>query len=758
MNRSTTPNQVAGAVCKTLLCGVPLFAPAMHSAWAQTAEESAASQLEEIVVSARKREENLQDTPLSVAAFSAATLSKMQINTIAEISRFTPNVVINSTAAISGSSAATTVYIRGIGQYDFAPTAEPGVGLYVDGVYVARSVGGLLDLADVERVEVLRGPQGTLFGRNTIGGAVSITTKRPDGDFSGDVEVTTGRYDRIDVKGAVNVPLGDSLAARLSIATRNRDGYVQREFDGISTGDQNAVSARLDLLATLTDSLTVRTIVDGNRRREETAGNTLVAVYPGSAFVAAHNNVVAGGTCNPSPGSLTNGSCYNAQWVPTGAFTDYATSRSQSDLDLWGVSTTVEYDVGEVQFKSITAYRDLSSQFARDGDHSPQVIFETEDEYEQSQITQEFQLTGTSFDKRLKWLAGAFYFDEEANNPNIIRTSRVDFLSGGKVESSSIAGYGQVTFDITAKLSATGGLRYTKDEKSFLPDQYVLRQGLLPFAVGQRLVPYAEVSSEFSDWSPMADLAYQWTDDVMTYVRFSEGFKSGGYTQRFFPPRNDVPSFDPEYAKVYELGMKSTLFDRRLRLNGALFRTDYEDLQLTGVPPGNVGNITVNGGEARLQGAELEIDAVLTDALRAQFGAGYLDAEYRSISPGLGITEVTLASQLPSAPEWSLNGSVSYDVELDARGTLTPRVDWSYRSKVYNNAANDAAITQDAYQVVNASVSWTDAEGDWDVAVGATNLTDERYFTTGYANRSVGYAEVLYARPREWYLQLARHF
>lgn len=755
MNRERS---IRTARLRALAVGASLLAFGNPS-YAQTETTESIEGVEAITVTARKREERLQEAPISITALSSATLERAQVGTIAGISNFTPNLILNESAAISGNNAASTTFIRGIGQYDFTPTTEPAVGLYVDGVYVARSVGALLDVADVERVEVLRGPQGTLFGRNTIGGAVSITSLRPSDDaFEGYVDVRTGSFERFDAKAAVNIPIAEGLAVRASGSRRSRQGYVRRVSDGVRNGNQDSWSGRIDLLAETDSGFSARLIVDGTRRRENMAANQLVAVYPNSGFVQAHNTQNAGAACTPNPGPVGNSLCYNSQWIPQkGERITYGTFPSQSDLDLWGISLNLEQEVGEITIRSISAYRDMKSISSRDGDHSPLRIFETIDDYDQWQFSQEFQVLGTSFDDRLKWIAGAYYFKEKGGDANMVYTSRIDFMSGGRIDNDSAAVFGQATFDVTDKLSVTGGLRYTKDWKRFLPDQYVTNSGLTPFPVGSRLAPYVNYRSTYQDLNPTADVSYKFSRDVMTYFRFSEGFKSGGYAFRFFPPTTTVPDYQPEYAKVYELGFKSTVLDRRLQFNAAVFRTDYTNIQVSGIPTGRVGAITFNAGDARIYGGEVEISARPIPPLRLQFGAGYLDPGYRNVPTNLGAIDVNNASRFAYAPTWSLTGNASYEIETGI-GTITPQFDWSYRTKVYGNPANTPAAIQPAYHLVNGSVAWRDPSNVWQVTAGATNLFDKRYFTTAYASPSVGYSEVLFGRPREWFLGVRRSF
>lgn len=240
----------------------------------------------------------------------------------------------------------------------------------------------------------------------------------------------------------------------------------------------------------------------------------------------------------------------------------------------------------------------------------------------------------------------------------------------------------------------------------------------------------------------------------MTYFTYSEGFKSGGFTQRVFPGRKDIPFFVPEFVEVYELGMKADLFNRRARLNAAVFFTDYSDMQV--LVQDGIGSSTRNAAEAEIKGFELELKALLTENMGLDAGMGYLDAEYTTVSAAA--SEITTDKEFANTPEWTANASLYYDISLGELGTLTPRVNWSYRSKVYNNTINSANIVQDSFDVINASITFRDNNGDWQAVLGVTNLTDEDYFTSAYNNPSIGYSEALWARPREWSLSITRNF
>lgn len=710
--------------------------------------------LEEVVVTARKREEGLQDAPIAISAFTGEDLEARQLNDLSDIGSSAPNLVFDAAAPISGSNVASSIFIRGIGQLDFTFTTDPGVGLYVDGVYIARSVGGVLDLLDVERVEVLRGPQGTLFGRNTIGGAISLVSKKPAEDFGGKVGLTIGEDNRLDFKASVDLPISDTFKSKFSVATKKRDGYVDRLFDGKELGDDDSVSARASFLWTPSDELEVNLAVDASKAREETAPNTLVGINGAAMpFAGLFNNAIVGGSCAPAPGSLSNPACYNEQWL-VGRDKTWSTSESRSDYDVAGVGLTVEYDLGWGSIKSITSYRDMEAQFYRDADGSPHTIFETENDMEQDQFSQEFQLSGTAFEDRVNWIVGLYYFEEEGTDVNDLHTSIIEFQSGGEIENDTQAIFTQVTYDVTDSFSITAGLRYSDETKRFTPDTFVTDSGFLGIPVGVRLLPFVEEEVSIEEVTPMINFSYRWNEEVMTYFTYSEGFKSGGFTQRVFPPRGDIPAFVPEFVEVYELGVKADLFDRRARLNAAVFMTDYSDMQV--LVQDGIGSSTRNAAEAEIKGFELELKAILTESMGLDMGLGYLDAEYTKVSAAA--SEITKDKEFANTPEWTANASLYYDISLGDLGTLTPRVNWSYRSKVYNNTINSENIIQDSYDVVNASLTYQDNNGDWQVVLGVTNLNDEDYFTSAYNNPSIGYSEALWARPREWSLSVTRNF
>ncbi len=707
--------------------------------------------LEEITVTARKIEETLQTTPVSITAFTAADLDKRGYTNISQIGEITPNMQFDSTAPISGASNASSIFIRGIGQTDFLLTVDPGVGVYVDGVYMARSIGGVMDLLDLERVEVLRGPQGTLFGRNTIGGAISLSIKKPGNEFEGQGEVIVGRYDRIDARLSLNVPIvEDKFFARVSASTKNRDGYGRRILTGQGMGNENSDSARLALRWVATETVEVNLAADVTRAREESPVTTLRWFGdPADAGRGAITDLY-----NMFVGSVT-GDIYDGRYLPPSNYESYATGPTGSDTDIWGVSMIVDWDMGGAQAKSITAYRDLDAAFGRDPDGSPLTIIHTDDTLTHKQFSQELQFSGTAINDRLKWLVGAYYFSEKGTNNIVVSIAEGVFEAIGApisingptiVNNKSYAAFANFSFNFTDQFSASAGIRWSKDKK-----RATVGQEFTDIGVPVLVNPTGEES--FKDITPKFGLEYRWTEDVMTYASFAQGFKSGGFTGRYVIPTTEPRPFNPEKVTTYELGFKSQFADDRVRLNGAVFYSDYKDIQIVifdGVAPQ-----TRNAAKGRIKGGELELTALATEGLMLTGAVGYLDAKYTEFDPldSIGLViPLQLSNKFVNTPEWSMTAAFEYTFSLgDTVGDLVFRGDWSYRSKIANDAINTEELIQNGYSLVNARLTYRAPSQNWELSVFGTNLTDVRYITSGVADKpSFGLAEATWARPREW--------
>ncbi|WDA35454.1 TonB-dependent receptor [Sphingobium sp. YC-XJ3] len=781
------PALLAGASAASLFAAAPVA----------TAQEAAARAesgggIADIVVTARRRQESLQDTPIAISAVSGDSIAARGLDNVTQIGDFTPNVKFNSSVPVSASNATAAIFIRGIGQNDYQLSADPGVGLYLDGVYISRGVGNVLDVLNVERIEVLRGPQGTLFGRNTIGGAVSVTTKKPGDVLAGSLDLTTGSYDRAQVKASIDLPLAEGVYTSFSGFYHHRDGYVKGVVPGApDLGDTNQLAGRFALRLEPSSDVTIDLAVDGTRAREESAPNVLLAANENAPAAAVWNAVYSGAasicTDLANPARLSDRRCYNSQWALApyrhgGTFTTISAPfnanshrryQSASDLNIWGVSGIVEWKVSDAAtFKSITAYRKVTGFWTRDSDHSPASIAQTNSDWKQDQFSQELQLGGEALDKRLNWLIGAYYSSESGNHRDLVNIVDAVFMSGAVLDGESFAAFGQATYELATGLNLTAGIRWTEDKKTFdNANQYVVEAGFLtgePFNPdgsglqdGDPLMGPLGQRSTIKDraWTPMASLSYRWNPEVLTYLSYSKGFKGGGFTQRVFPPFAFIPSFKPETSETFEAGMKTDLFDRRLRLNGAVFLNNYDNLQITvNDPTLGFAPIIQNAAKARIKGVELEMQLQPTDALRIEAGLGYLHAKYRNVDIRALNAGVTTSTHLQNAPKWTLSAAASYAFDLGEAGRLTPRVDWSYRSRVYNDAINTPELVQDGYHLVNASIGYADANARWSVSLGVKNLTKEVYLGSGYADSFGGLIEGVYGRPREWYLSAGYKF
>lgn len=713
--------------------------------------------IEEVVVTARKRTENLQDVPVAVTAFQGIDLERRDLSDISQLSNLTPNVTLRPTASLSGSSNSSAFFIRGIGQTDFAVTTDPGVGTYIDGVYIARSVGGVLETLDVESIEVLRGPQGTLFGRNTIGGAVNVRTKKPADELAGDLRLTIGRYDRIDVAGAVDLPVNDKLKLRFSGLTQNRDGFVQRlvtdpafQTDGNIVGDEqgneNSDTVRASILFDATDDLEFLINLDKSRVREQSAASTAAITSAGLAGPTLLTPLTIPGLGMVVPG--------DPRFVPNDIDTTFATGPNETTLDIFGVTGTVTWNVYDLEFKSITSYRETDGTFNRDGDGTPFPIGEQTRTIDYEQFTQELQVNGSGFDNRLDWTAGLFYFSEEATDLVLVRLGNILPPPGididNFIDNESFAIFAQGTFDITERLSLTGGIRWTKDEK-----EYTTTQILAGVPV---IVVDGTSDAEFDAVTGRGGLEYRWSDELLTYFSAARGFKSGGFTPRYVGPVAAPLAFDPETVWSYELGAKWQGLDDRARLNLAAFYTDYKDIQLVlfdnfGAP------INQNGGEATIWGIEAEGTFIFDDYFSLSATLGYTDAEFDEVLPPLLVPfqPITVDSRFPNTPEFQ--SSVSPRVTLPvATGEVRVGMDWFYSSGVHQTFENDPELFQDSHHLIDASIAYENISGNWSLTLGVHNLTDERIIISGGIGRVPGFGDRNFNRPREWYLSLSKSF
>ncbi|MEW7290493.1 TonB-dependent receptor domain-containing protein [Aquimarina sp. 2304DJ70-9] len=742
--------------------------------------------LDDIVVTARKRVENVQDTPISITAVQGVVLEEMGVTNISGVGDIAPNLTFSTTGTVSGSSSAAVVYIRGIGQNDYVPVADPGVGIYVDEVYLGRTVGAVLDLADLKSVEVIRGPQGTLFGRNSIGGAISLISNDPGEELKGKVSLTGGSYSRNDATFRISGPLSESLGFTFNVIRRNREGYVERVFvEDSYLGDDNSHGARLKLdYQKPTSKFSAKFIIDFATEREESAAEQNLFFHDDRLLPELWNtNAAASPTSTASgyiPGDTSAGTdIYDERWN-FGPFKTGETSLSQNDIDTWGSSLNLKYKTGEnSDAKLILAYRNLDAEFARQTDGSPLNIFENRDIYKQDQFSADIRFSQSN--DKLDFVTGLFYFIEDVDNSlsftGALQNVAYPVFLGGLVENSNYAIYGEATYKITDKLSITGGLRYTNETKKARPDAFrdpSVNLGDAPNVPDgirdadtnpRRLLDKIWQENTFDQVTWRFNTAYKVSEALNIYGTVSTGFKSGGFEWRvtntsfYDDPSNDfdgdgdgdLPQFAPETVTSYELGAKVKV--KKLRFNTAFFYTDYKDLQIAANPPGSIATFQTNAGDAEIKGLETEIIWLPSSSILVNLGYGYTDAEYKDLIEGVTVTE---DDNFILTPEHTLTFGGSYKIPVSF-GSFTPRIDGHYKSRVDFEAQNSDFVFDDGHTALNASLKFN-AKKHWEFIIGVENLTDELYLIGGDANTAIGYENGIYARPRNYYATLSYSF
>ncbi len=793
---------LGGVIAAIPICLSPAFAA------------NSGGRIAEVVVTAQFRKTELQKTPLAITAITGEALRVRGETSVTDLAATVPNAVIQPLGAGWGSTEAA--FIRGIGLGDNILSFEPGVPIYIDGVYNGRPQGSIFDLLDLQRVEVLRGPQGTLFGKNAVGGAVNLISKKPDGSNTGYIEASTGSYKRANIRGAWDTSIvPDKLFARLAVSTKNAGGY----FKVLDYGCVNGAAAAGNLGTAV--GQTARNCVADTLGNEGVTSGRLAFRYLASSTVefnlvgdftrqrqkgpADKYTVIANSSDPTSGGAFLNylwsqnvsipnyGIPYDSRFVTNSPYTNYSRYTDPvshrnvpnvNDLDHWGLSGTIDWDATDnLHLKSITAYRHWWNKFGRDSDGSPLPANATYDDSRHSQFTQEVRATGTV--SRLDYAAGVFYYHAKDSNQGF------DFLLPGIIYNQDSydrqttkdwAVYIHGDYHLTDRLDLTAGVRYTDDKKNAT----VLRVNL----DGTQPVPNVPVNVKATRWNPMAELSYQWTPQVMTYVLYSTGFRGGGFSPR---PSNalQVTSFGPEDVKNYEVGIKSEWFNQRLRLNADYFymqdnnQQNYKNDQ---APAGVPWFHAVNGGNSINQGVEVELQAEPIDGLQVNASLGYLNYKLKDNAARRTVLLCTTFANgstcyPPRAPKWSYSLGIQYAEDLGNLGTLTPRLDIQGYSRMYFATYNDTCPVaqpaggacpqatipapyptggigyQSGYTLLNARLTWNSPSKDWEVSLSGKNLTNKVYF---YGKLSLvallGREQGNVAPPREWMLTVRRNF
>ncbi len=780
--------------------------------------------IEEITVTARKRSERLQDTPIAITAFNSEGLRDLEIRDLQDVQKSVPNLQFDNSI---GSATSSRIYLRGVGNGDASVRDDPGVGIYVDGVYLPRAQGTLLTVSDLERVEVLRGPQGTLFGKNTIGGAINVVTKKPSFEFGGVAEIRGGTEGLFETRAAVDLPLIPEVAAmRVSLTTATRNGFVHNRLTGSKTNDNKVLGGRLQFLVTPTPTSEIQLSIDHSREfRASNAGKCKI--------IPNANGQLQGGLFAVLAPEIQT-ACNRDDARSDFEITQDAPQKSR--LRTYGVSLTAQVDLTDsVSFKSISAWRRNKIGTAGDLDGTEFNIIQSQREFgldksTQDSFSQEFNLTGASMGGRLKWTGGVYGFYEKTQENDSTRVLAIAdedrpfgaeelainpaiaplFIPGVgrtvpapisddlaltfnglgdcvvvisatgclrafgsvpntgflKTNNTSYAAYGEFTYDITDALSFTAGLRYTHERKRIAEQEIALSAPRGPFNEGRvnelaagstdelQFLSNYELSERYAKFTPRATLQYRFNEEVNVYGTISRGFKSGGFAADAdgLPP-ND---FNPEVLTSYEVGLKSSFFDNRLIANVAGFINYYEEIQLTSLGAREDGTLlvtTLNAGEARILGTEVEVTAVPFAGLILSSSVGLTKARYTKFDGG------NSNARLPGVPALTMTHTAAYTMPLGALGDLRTTLTWNHQGKKGSDVSDPDVTRINKRGLMSGRMSLELTDGLTELSVFGTNLFDREYFANAIDTlSSVGTTRRFYAPGRRLGIELRRRF
>lgn len=691
------------AIASALLLG-GLFAGVTANAAESPPQRATNTTIEDIVVTAQRVEENLQDVPIAVSAYSEEELWVNRMNSMVDIAQRTP-----SFTATEVNPGEPNLSIRGIGTEGINSNAggDASVALFVDGVYIGRGGAAPLDLYDLQRVEVLRGPQGTLFGKNVVGGAVNLTTRKPafDDDFV-EMAGTFGNYDRIEVLGRFNRQFSSSFAVSGAVSSRQRDGYTYNETTGNHVDDEKMAGGRLSFRYMPNDDLDIVVTIDhlNQDQRGQPRDNVCDSSFQGGVHCVG---------VNPNTRRVN-------------AFDDGYLNR-----DVTGISANIDYETQWGTFTSVTAYRTADYSHADPFFSNPinppaQIESYNENKEDIDQFSQEFRLSFDAMDERLRGVVGLYYLSEHNKRDEIlVQTFPVPAVSGTgsfpqDVDASSYAVFGQLNYDLTEKLTLSAGARMTWEKKDAdLAGVLVSGPGMPP--------PLAEEYSISDDkswdaFTPRFAASYRFTDDVMAYASASRGFKSGGYQGTAGTAASAETPYDPEFAWSYEVGTKTQWLDDSLRVNIAAFYIDYEDLQVSQLVP-LCCVVIGNAATAEIKGVEIEAIYRPMPGLDINASYSWLDAEFDSFASGA--TADNSGNTLPRAPENKYNLGAQYEWSIGDLGTVMARVDWTHQSEIFFEASNTPLEVQKAYDVIDARLALRAHDDSWELAFWGKNLDDE---------------------------------
>ena len=791
----------------SIRAGAALYAASVALGFVDVSGAADTDAIPEITVTARRKEENLQTTPISITAITAQAIENRGLDNVLDVARSAPSVTLMPGANYSGKSA--LAYIRGIGQDQFTYAFEPGVGFYVDDVYFGSVYGSIFQLADISSVQVLRGPQGTLFGKNNEAGAILLSTPEPTGSGDGDIKIGYGSYSREFVKASFDIPLvPDQLALGIGAASNRMDGYVHRiDFACAHPQSSNLVAAtsapgcevgreggddersvRATLRWTPTSNLTMIVKGDLHDDRSEAGAETVLLQNPAApgSSTANYNLVVA--QAPAALGGLNYGiGSSSPQFVTGSPFSTYASYTDPSTGYMAPpISTNRAYDVSDkiewntpwgFKARNVVAYQEYHAEFSST-DGTPIPTYLEDNVLDHRQLSEEFQLSGTALHNKLEWIGGVYYDKSHGVYGGQIHLPTLEivpfafygfnFTLNDPTDETSKSVFLHGVYHLTDALSLELGARYSDDNKRQSFDHlYTATNPAVPFFVPGTSIypPGAGGSTSAHRADPKASLQYQWNSDLMTYISYSTGYKIGGINPKPIEA-SDIKPFGAEKLSAYEVGAKSEWLDHHLMVNLDGYISDYRQIQLSEfLPPplGDGGTIVVNAGHVRIEGIEMDFQARLLTGLQIDGGASYLN--YKTLDLGDAAGQVdgpTLSTTAPFVPRWQASLGAQFTQGLAAGGSITARLDGAYRSLVYFDLANTAASTQPGYATANGRLSWSDKDARWNLAVEIANVTNKLYYLTKTpalnADGSVFNVNGTPALPRTAFFTIDRHF
>lgn len=679
----------------------------------QQDSEAEDGKLERIEVTARRTSESLQEVPVAVTAFGEGELERDGIEDITELQYKVPNTTFQVSR---GTNSTLTAYIRGVGQQDPLWGFEPGVGIYIDDVYVARPQGAVLEVLDVQRVEVLRGPQGTLYGKNTIGGAMKYVTRELTGYDEFEIKGTIGTHKQADLKVSGQTALSNNFFVGGAFATLNRDGFGEFVNTGAENYNKDLMTGRLNAKWLVNKDINVKFAAD---------------------WTQDDSNARGGHRLLPS---LLSDEPYLDD-----VYDSYTAMPTKNSVETEGYSMTVDWAINnEWMFKSVTAYREGSTDTNIDFDSTVNPVLLVPAIYEDDQTTQEFQFMYS--DNRLDFVGGLYFYEGEACGEfgTVLGLLGLSIDTGGCVDTSSAAVFGQASYQLDDKWSVTLGGRYTRDDKEADVFRYTYAGVKFLDRGDYNLDPIA-INSDFhqeADWSkfsPHASVSYQLNPEVMFYGSYSNGFKSGGVDMRAdvsLNPDADQP-YDPETVDTFETGIKSEALDGRLRINAAAFYSDYQDMQVTvqrAIEGGGVASQVLNAADSTVKGLEIESTFAATPTLNFTGSIGYIDAEFDSVAffnpETQEIEDVSNLWSFQNTPKVTANLGFTKEFALNS-GSLVWSGNVSYRDDTQIFEV-PSPLDEEAYSITNTSLVWYSDSSQWTVGLHAKNVFDETYRVSGY--------------------------